>query len=318
MVLITAFLLLVPGLAVAAYPERPIRLISPNPAGGANDTVTRIVAEKMAERLGGTIVVDNRGGAAGVIGAELAARAPADGYTLLAGSVATHAFAPVLQKKLAYDPIRDFAPVSLFSIVQNLLVVHPSVAATSVRELVALAKTKPGGLNYSSAGSGSTSHFAIALFVNAAAIGRETVHVPYKGGGPAVAATAAGEAQINYGPMPGMVTLVKGGRLRALAVGGAKRSSELPDVPTMAEAGLPGATSSSWYGLFAPAQTPPAVVARLHRAVVESVESPAVSKRLVQVGVEPATNTPAAYARFVADQLALHRRIVAESGIRLD
>jgi tripartite-type tricarboxylate transporter receptor subunit TctC len=299
------------------YPSRPVRMISPNPAGGANDVVGRVMASKLAELLGAQVVVDNRGGAGGAIGAELAARATPDGYTLLAGSHATHTYLPALETKLSYDPVSSFAPISRFALVQNLLVVHPSVAAQSVKELIALAKAKPGTLNYSSAGSGSGSHFAIALFVNSAGIAKQMLHVPYKGGGPAVAATVAGEAQINFGPMPGIIGQVKAGRLRALGVGGTKRSPVLPEVPTIAESGVPY-LSYGWFGLFAPARTPQPIVTQLNRGIVRAVESSDVKQQFAQLGVEPESDTPEAFGRFVREQLDLHRKIVREAGIKPD
>jgi len=219
-------LMMTGSVSAQSYPSHPIRLVSPNPAGGANDTIARIVINKLSEILGVQIVIDNRGGAGGLIGGEIAAHASPDGYTLLAGSVSTHSFAPIIHAKLGYDPVRDFAPISLFAIAQNLLVVHPSVPVANVKELIALAKSKPGTLNYASGGTGSTSHFAVALFVSVADINRETVHVPYKGGAPAITATIARETQFYFGPMAGgTVPHVKAGRLKALAVGGAKRSS---------------------------------------------------------------------------------------------
>jgi tripartite-type tricarboxylate transporter receptor subunit TctC len=299
------------------YPSRPVRMISPNPAGGANDVVARVVAAKLAELLGAQMVVDNRGGAGGAIGAELAARATPDGYTLLAGSHATHTYLPALQPKLTYDAVSSFTPISRFAVVQNLLVVHPSVPAHNVKELIALAKAKPGTLNYSSAGSGSGSHFAIALFVNSAGTAKQMVHVPYKGGGPAVAATAAGEAHINFGPMPGIIGQVKAGRLRPLGVGGAKRSPTLPDVPTIVEQGVPY-QSYGWFGLFAPARTPQPIVARLNRGVVQAVEAADVRQQLSQLGVEPESDAPEAFGRFVREQLELHWKIVREAGIKPD
>jgi tripartite-type tricarboxylate transporter receptor subunit TctC len=299
------------------YPSRPVRMISPNPAGGANDLVGRVIASKLAELLGAQVVVDNRGGAGGAIGADLAAHATPDGYTLLAGSHATHTYLPALQTNLNYDPVSSFAPISRFALVQNLLVVHPSVPAQNVKELIALAKAKPGTLNYSSAGTGSGSHFAVALFVNSSGIAKQMVHVPYKGGGPAVAATAAGEVQINFGPMPGIIGQVKAGRLRPLGVGGTKRSPVLPDVPTIAEAGVPY-LSYGWFGLFAPVRTPQAIVAQLNRGVVGAVESSDVKQQFAQLGVEPESDTPQAFGRFVRDQLDLHRKIVREAGIKPD
>lgn len=300
------------------YPTRPVRMISPNPAGGANDVVGRIVANKLGEVLGVQVVVDNRGGAGGAIGGELAAHAVPDGYTLLAGSHATHTYLPALQPKLPFDPIRDFTPVSLYAIAQYLLALHPAVPAASVKELIALAKAKPGLLNYSSAGNGSGSHFATTLFVNAAGIDKDMVHVPYKGGGPAVAATVAGEAQMNFGPMPGLIAQVKAGRLRALAVSGVKRSPVLPDVPTVAESGLAGYKSYGWFGLFGPPRMSRPIVERLNKAVNQAVVSPDARQQLTQVGVEPAGTTPEAFARFVREELELHRKIVREAGIKME
>jgi tripartite-type tricarboxylate transporter receptor subunit TctC len=300
------------------YPSRPIRLVSPNPPGGANDLIARIVVNRLAEVLRTPMVVDNRGGAGGTIGAEIVARAQPDGYTLLAGSVSTHSFSPVIQPKLGYDPVRDFAPVSLFAIAQNLLVVHPALPAQSVRELVALAKAKPGTLNYASGGSGSTSHFAVALFASVAGIADVTVHVPYKGGAPAVAATVAGETQFYFGPMAGSIAQVRAGKLRALAVGGASRSPSLPEVPTVREAGLPAYHATGWFGLLAPARTPRPIVDALNRAVREAVATPDVQRQLLEVGAEGATSTPEAFAKFIAEQLATTRQLVRELNLRFD
>src|SRR4030088_1845024 len=248
------------------YPDHPIRLISPNPAGGANDTIVRIVAARMSKILGASFVIDNRGGGGGKIGAEAAAHAAPDGYTLLAGSVSTHSFAPITTPKLAYDPIKDFAPVSLFALVQNVLVVAPKLPAADVRALVRLAKASPGALNYASGGPGSTSHFAVAMFVALAGIQNDTVHVPYKGGSPAVMATMANEAQFYFGPIAGMVPFIEAGSVRALAISGGARSPPLPEGPTMAEAGFPQYKAVSWFGLLAPAGTPSDIVERLGAA----------------------------------------------------
>ncbi len=301
------------------YPTHPIRLISPNPAGGANDTIARIVVNKLTQVLGMQVVIDNRGGGGGVIGGEIAARAMPDGYTLLAGSVSTHSFAPLIHAKLGYDPVRDFEPISLFAIAQNLLVVSPAVPAANVRELIALAKARPGALNYASGGNGSTSHFAVALFVSVADIMKQTVHVPYKGGAPAITATIAGETQFYFGPMAGgSVPHVKAGRLKALAVGGGKRSPVLPDVPTVAESGLPAYKAAGWFGLFAPAKTPRAIVVRLNQAVAQAMSAPDVTQRFVDLAVDPVTNTPEELRIFVADQLEFHRSMVTKLGIKFD
>ena len=240
-VAIAALLLASGPLAAQTYPAKPIRLVSPNPPGGANDTLARIMAAKLAGILGTKIIIDNRGGAGGQIGGELVARAAPDGYTLLMGSVSTHSFAPITSPKIPYDPIKDFAPISMFAIVQNVLVVNPSIGVNNVNDLVALAKKTPGAVKYASGGVGSTSHFAVAMFVSVAGISKETLHLPYKGGGPSMVATMSNETQFYLGPIPGMVPQINAGKVKAIAITGDKRSPSLPDVPTLAELGLAGA-----------------------------------------------------------------------------
>jgi tripartite-type tricarboxylate transporter receptor subunit TctC len=300
------------------YPNRPVRMISPNPPSGANDTIGRIVAQKLGETLGQPMVIDNRGGAGGTLGAEIAAKANADGYTLLAASVSTHSFSPALRSKLNYDPVKDFAPITLFAISQNLLVANPSLKVSTVKELVAVAKLKPKSLNYASGGTGSTSHYAIALFVHRAGIDRDTIHIPYKGGAPSVAATMAGETQFYFGPMASMTSQVQAGKLRALAVGGLKRSPTLPDVPTVAEAGIPTYQSFGWFGLMAPAKTPKPVLQKLHAATVAAVNSPDIGQKFLQLGVDPVSNSPEEFAKFVADQFQRYKAAVKELGITAD
>lgn len=300
------------------FPNRPVRMISPNPPGGANDTIGRIIAVKLGELLGQPMVIDNRGGAGGTLGAEIAAQANPDGYTLLAASVSTHSFSPALKARLNYDPVRDFAPISLFAISQNLLVTNPSLRANSVSDLVALAKARPKSLNYASGGTGSTSHYAIALFVHRAGIAKETVHIPYKGGAPSVAATMSGETQFYFGPMASMTSQVQAGKLKALAVGGLKRSPTLPDVPTVAEAGIPSYQSFGWFGLMAPAKTPKPVIQKLHAATVAAGNSPDIAQKFLQLGVDPVHNTPDEFGRFVADQLVRYKAAVKELGIQAD
>src|SRR5262245_44558373 len=275
-----------------SYPDRPIRLISPNPAGGANDTIVRIIAAKMSTILGVSLVIDNRGGAGGKIGAEAVARATPDGYTLPARSVPTHSFAPVVAPRLGYDPIKDFEPISLLALVQNVLVVNPALPVANIAELVALAKAHPGKLNYASGGPGSTSHFAVAMFVALAGIQNDTVHVPYKGGAPALAATMANETQFYFGPMAGMVPFIEAGSVKALAVSGETRSPSLPDVPTMREAGQPKYKAVGWFGLMAPATTPPDIVTKLSATVAEAAKSPDVIAGLRVQGIEPASSGP--------------------------
>jgi tripartite-type tricarboxylate transporter receptor subunit TctC len=299
------------------YPDHPIRLISPNPAGGANDTIVRIIAAKMSGILGASVVVDNRGGAGGKIGAEAAAHAAPDGYTLLAGSVSTHSFAPVVTAKLSYDPIKDFEPISLLALVQNVLVVSPALPVASVSELIALAKAQPGKLNYASGGPGSTSHFAVAMFVALAGIQNDTVHVPYKGGAPAVTATMANEAQFYFGPIAGMVPFIESGAVKALAVSGDARSPSLPNVPTMSEAGQPKYKAVGWFGLMAPAGTPAPIVTTLNNAVAGAAKSPDVVTGLRLQGIEPANDSPQEFATFIRQQLDLHRQLVRDVDLKL-
>jgi tripartite-type tricarboxylate transporter receptor subunit TctC len=300
-----------------AYPDRPVRLISPNPAGGANDTIVRIIAAKMSTILGASFVVDNRGGAGGKIGAEAVARAAPDGYTLLAGSVSTHSFAPAISIKLSYDPITDFEPISLFALVQNVLVVTPSLPVANIADLIALAKARPGKLNYASGGPGSTSHFAVAMFVALAGIQEQTVHVPYKGGGPAVLATMGDETQFYFGPMAGMVSFIEAKSIKALAVSGEKRSPTLPAVPTIGEAGLPAHKAVGWFGLLAPAATPAAIITKLSDTVAEVMQSTDVVTGLRAQGIEPAISRPAEFAAFIRDQLEMHRKLVGNIDLKI-
>ncbi len=286
--------------AEATYPSRPIRLILPNQAGSANDTINRIVGVRMGELLGHSIVIDNRPGAGGLIGMETAAQALPDGYTLAAISPTTHAINPQIQPKLTYRPFDDFAPISPIAISRNVLVVHPGVPAQSVKELIALAKARPGSLNMASSGSGSQSHLSGVLFNVMAGI--DAMHVPYKGAGGSVNAIVSGEAQYTINPAPAVMQHVRSGRMRALGVSGTRRMAELPQVPTIAEAGVPGYTVSAWFGLAAPRATPKAVIARLHQAVVATAATPDIEAQLVKIGAEPFTMTPDAFAKFMREE----------------
>jgi len=312
-----ALLLALAPAAAQDYPSRPITLIVPFPAGGGVDAVARIVADKLSRALGQPIVIDNRGGAGGKIGAEAAARAAPDGYTLLAASVSTHSFAPVVTPKLGYDPIKDFQPISLLALVQNVLVVNPSLPVANVSELIALARAQPGKLNYASGGPGSTSHFAVAMFVALAGIQHDTVHVPYKGGASAMTATIANEAQFYFGPMAGMIPFIEAGSVKALAVSGDTRSPSLPQVPTMAEAGEPKYKAIGWFGLMAPATTPLGIVTKLSATVAEAAKSPEVIAGLRVQGIEPASSGPSEFAAFIRDQLELHKKLVEDVDLKL-
>ena len=300
------------ALAADGYPARPIRMIVAYPPGGGTDQVGRVMAERLSEHLGQTVVVDNRGGATGNIGTELAARALPDGYTLLMGNVAPNAVNVSLFKKLGFDPVKDFSPVSLVAVTPNILVVHPSLAVKTVKELLALAKAKPGTLNFPSAGVGSSSHLAGELLKSLAKI--DMVHVPFKGGGPALVAMISGEVQIMFATMPAAMPHVKSGRARPIAVTTAKRSLAMPELPTIAEAGVTGYEASTWYGLLAPARTPQPIVARLHAGTVKILAGPARQRLEVQ-GFEPIGGTPAEFSAYIKSEIVKWAKVIRDANI---
>ena len=300
----------------AGYPDKPIRLIVPNAPGSSNDVLGRALALRLSEVLGQQIVVDNRAGAAGVIGVEIAVKAAPDGYTLVSASSGSHSVAPHIYKKLPYDPLNDLAPVALYAINPNLLAVNPSLGVGNVRELIQLMKAKPGQLNMASAGQGSTSHLAAALF--AAMAGVKAVHVPYKGGGPSIAAVIANEAQWVFTPLAGPLPHVRSGRLKALAVGGSHRTPLLPEVPTVAEAGVPGYNSNGWNGIMVPRATPKAIVAKLNAAIVKVLNTPELRDQFALQGTEPATGTPAQFDQFIRTEYERYGRAVKLAGIQID
>jgi tripartite-type tricarboxylate transporter receptor subunit TctC len=313
--LFTCLLLLISGFAQAQYPSRPIRLIVPFPPGGSNDIVARMVAVQLGERLGEQVVVDNRGGAGGVLGTDLAAKSPPDGYTLLLISVA-YAFGPALYKNLPYDPERAFAPVGILGSGAAALTVHPSLPVNTVQELIALAKAKPGALNYASAGVGSLQHLACALFMIQAGI--DVVHVPYKGGGPAMADVIAGQAQIVMPSLIQVVPHIKSGRLRVLATSGTRRSAVLPDVPTISESGVPDYEAHNWWGILAPAGTPAPVIEKLHKDLTSVLSSRETEKRFETEGAEVVRMTPAEFGRFISTELVKWSRVAREVGIKAE
>ena len=304
------------GHAIAqGYPERQVALVVPFPAGGATDPVARTLANRMSELWKQPVLVLNRAGAGGNIGAESVARGPADGYTLLVGTTAI-AIAPSLYAKLGYDVLKDFAPITQATLAPNLLVVHPSVPARSVKELVALAKARPGQLISASAGTGTSNHLSLLLFINLAKV--DITHVPYKGAAPAVADTIGGHAHMTFAPAPASLALVQANRLRVLAVTTARRWSGLPEVPTVAESGVPGYELTSWVGLLAPSATPPAIVARIHATVVESLGTPAVRDVLVKSGTEPLGSTPEEFAQALRRELAKYSKTIKEAGLKVE
>jgi tripartite-type tricarboxylate transporter receptor subunit TctC len=296
-----------------SFPEKTVTLVVPFPAGGATDPVARSLATRMSELWRQPVVVLNRAGAGGNIGAEAVARGAADGYTLLVGTTSL-AIAPSLYAKLPYDALRDFAPVSQATSAPNLLVVHPSVPARSVKELVALAKARPGDLISASAGTGTSNHLSLLLFINLAGV--DITHVPYKGAAPAVADVVGGHAHMTFAPSPASLALAQAGRLRVLAVTTTSRWSGLPEVPTVAEAGVPGYELTSWVGLLAPAATPQPVIARVHATVVDSLATPGVRDVLVKSGAEPVGSRPDEFARHLKVEIARWGKVLKAAGIK--
>ncbi len=302
--------------AAQTYPAKPIRFIVPFAPGGSTDLVARILAQRLPEALGQAVVVDNRGGAGGVIGAELAARAPADGYTIVLGSPGPLTINPNLLARMPYDTLRDFSPITLATISPFILVLHPSLPVRSVQELVALARVRPGQLNYGSAGNGSVGHFSAEQFKSLAGV--NLVHVPYKGAGPAVTDLVGGQLHLMFENLPTVLPHIRSGKLRALAVGTRKRSVLVPEYPTISEAGVPGYESSTAFGVLAPAKTPAAVIGRLNQEIVKILNSPDIKERLSAQGLEAAGGTPQQYAAHLKEELAKYGRIVKAAGIKLD
>jgi tripartite-type tricarboxylate transporter receptor subunit TctC len=295
------------------YPVRPIRLIVPFPPGGGNDTIARLMGQKLAPALGQQVLVDNRPGAAGSIGAELAAKSPPDGYTLFLAGVASHGINPNLRRQLPYDPVRDFSGVSLIASAPLLVVVHPSLPATSVKQLVALAKTKPGAINFASNGTGGSSHLAGELFMMTT--GTTMVHIPYKGLSLALTDLLSGQVQLMFSSAVSMLPQVKAGKLRAIAMTGATRSPAIPDIPTVAEAGVPGYETGSWYGIVAPAKTPRPVIERLSREIAAATRSAEISRRLADEAVIPIGSTPEEFDAHIKRELARWAKVIARAKI---
>jgi tripartite-type tricarboxylate transporter receptor subunit TctC len=293
------------------YPEKAVTMVVPFPAGGSVDLVARTLAQRMSELWAQPVVIVNRAGAGGNIGAESVAHAAPDGYNLLIGSTAL-AISPSLYRKLGYDVLKDLAPVSHLVTTPNLLVVHPSVPARSVRELVALAKRKPGVLKSASAGAGSSNHLALVLFNSLAGVRVE--HIPYKGAAPAVADVVGGHVEMTFVPIPAAVSLVQAGKLRALAVSTIRRSTVLPDVPTIAESGIPGYESSSWTVLMAPGGTPRSLVMRVHAAGIESLNAPQVRDVLAKTGAEPVGSSPEDVAKLLRDEMVKWGKVMKAAG----
>jgi|SRR5882672_5256839 len=312
---IVGALALAAGSAFAqSWPTKPIRVMVPFPPGGSTDIVARILASKLEKPLGQPLVVENRGGAGGTIGAAVGAKAAPDGYLLTFGSTSTHVVAPSVYQKLEYDPVKDFAPISLVAVTPYLLAVNPQVPAKNVQELVALMKAQPGKLNYASAGIGSTTHLAMEMLNLAAQT--SAVHVPYNGNGPAATALMGGQVEILFGSLPSLLPNAKSGRVRPLAVGTPKRSPSLPEVPTVSESSYPGFDASLWLAFFAPAGTPQAIVDRLHREIGATLADPDTRATLDKAGAEPVTSTPAELAAMIRDGVGKYAAVVKAAGVK--
>ena len=314
--LATVALFALVGTAFAQFPDRPVKVVAPSTPGDAPDIIARALADKLGAALGQPVVVENRPGAGGVVGSEFVAKAPADGYTLIMGNAGSHGINAALYPKLPYDPVRDFAPVALVATSPNVMVVNPSVPATTIAEFIAYAKANPGKLNYASGGNGSSAHLSAELFKQMAGI--EMMHIPYKGASPAIADVIAGNAQVFIGNLPPVLPQIKAGKLRALGVTTLARSAELPDVPTISEAGLPGYETVAWFGVFAPAATPRAVVMRLNGEINRIVATPEFRETLSRLGTVPAPGTPESYSTRIAADVAKWKRVVADGNIKVD
>ena len=316
MFIIAACVLAGPQAGAQTYPAKPIRLVLPYPPGGGSDTIARPLAQRLAAGLGQQVIVDNRGGASGNIGMELAAKSPPDGYTIAMALTAQLAVNPSLFKKLPYDPVKDFAPITLMANGPYILVVHPSLPVKSVKEFVALARKRPGQIAYASSGNGSGGHLAAALLGSMTGI--KMLHVPYKGGGPALVDLLAGNVQMLFSTYAAGKGHIQSGRIRALAVSTAKRPSIIPDLPTVAEAGVPGYDSGVWYAMLAPAGTPRDIVDRLNREIGAVLKQPDYAKMLFNGAIDPVGSTPEELARHMNAEIAKYAKVIKEAGVHVD
>jgi tripartite-type tricarboxylate transporter receptor subunit TctC len=302
--------------STGGYPARPVRFVVPFAPGGGGDIVSRILAPKLSEFLAQPVVVENRGGAGGTLGTEIGAKAAPDGHTIVLGNVGPLAVAPSLYERLNYDPLKDLAPITLIASFPNLLVTHRSIPVQSVKDLVALAKAKPGQLNYASAGSGTSTHLAAELLKVVARI--DVVHVPYKGGAQALTDLLAGQVAFYFASVPSAIAFVRNGKLRGLAVTSLARSSAAPDLPTIAEQGYPGFETAAWYGVLVPAGTPKDIIVRLHTELVRVLGQPDVKQKLQAQGGDPVGNSPGQFAAYIAAELAKWSKVIKAAGLKAD
>ncbi len=298
------------------YPTKPVRIVVPYPAGGTTDIIARIAAAQLAERLKQPFVVENRAGASGAIGSVAVSQAAPDGYTLVMGTASSHGINSALQKNLPYDAVKDFAPVTVVASTPNIVVVHPSVPAKTLGELLALAKAKPGALNFGSTSPGGSPHMSAELLKMMAGV--DMTHVPYKGAAPMLTDLIGGQIQVGFDNLPSTIGFVRSGKVRALAVTTPQRWPGASDIPTVAESGVPGYEVSGWFGLLAPAGTPKAVLDTLQSAVAQAVQQPEVAKQLRDLGAEPVANKPEAFARDIAADVDKWRKVVQATGVKLE
>jgi len=305
------------GASAQPYPAKPIRVVVPNPAGGYYDVIARAVGQKVGESIGQPMVVENRVGAGGSLGTEFTAKSPPDGYTIMVGGIGPHGIAPSLYANLPYDPVKDFAPIILVATTPNILVVHPSSPIKSVQDLVAAARQKPGGMSYASNGNGTSQHLSAEML--ATTMGLKFNHVPFKGSAPAVTAMLGGQVDFAFVVAPDGLAHVKAGKLRAIGVTGATRAAPLPDVPTLAEAGVPGYEATAWFGYLAPAGTPREIIDRLNAEIAKALESPDVRERLAPGGLsELPGGTPERFGDLIKTEIAKWSKVVKESGAKID
>ena len=313
--LAVASLAAAPAFGQADYPSRPLRMVVPFPPGGSTDIAARVVGERLGAAFNQAVVIENRAGGGGSVGAEAVARMPADGYTMIMGVTGSHAI-NVSLTKLRYHPLKDFDPITQVGTLPNVLVVHPSVPANTLGELIALAKREPGKLNYASLGNGTAAHLTLEMFKSLAGV--DIVHVPYAGSGPAINAMLAGQVQMMIDGLPSSLPHINAGKMKALAVTSIARSASVPQVPTIAESGFPGFSADAWNGLFVPKGTPPAIINRLYQEVAAILKQPAVIERFASVGLVPVGSTPAEYTAYLQAEIEKWARFVKVSGAKVD
>jgi tripartite-type tricarboxylate transporter receptor subunit TctC len=304
------------ALAQSSYPQKPVRIVVPYPPGGTTDLLARLVAARLGDKLGQNFTVDNRAGASGAIGSQLVAKSPPDGYTLVMATISSHGINSALNKALPYDPVADFAPITLVASTPNVITVNADMPAKTLAELLAMARARPGALSFGSTSAGGSPHMSVELLKMMAKL--DLVHIPYKGGGPMLTDLIGGQIPMGVDNLPSSMAHIKSGKIRALAVTTATRWPGAPDIPTVAESGVPGYEASAWFGLLAPAGTPKEIVDLLQRSVADSLRDPAVAQRLQELGAEPVASTPDAFGRQIAGEIDKWKKVVAATGVKVE